>query len=339
MDLDAFVRDLPKAELHVHIEGTLEPELLFELAERNQVALPYSSVEEVRAAYEFTNLQSFLDIYYQGAAVLITEQDFADLMAAYLERASADGVRHAEIFFDPQTHTERGIAFAVFMEGFATAQREAEERFGITSSLILCFLRHLSGEEAVETLEAARPYLDQLVGVGLDSSEVGNPPERFAEAFELAGDLGLHRVAHAGEEGPPAYIRGALDVLGAERIDHGVRLEDDDDLLARVANAGVPLTMCPLSNVKLRVFDAMGDHNLKRLLERGVTVTINSDDPAYFGGYMNDNLSCAHHDGGLSRAELGQLMRNAFATSWAGAERRAAYLDALDAYLAETGAI
>ncbi|MBT8166155.1 MAG: adenosine deaminase [Acidimicrobiia bacterium] len=333
MDLDAFIRDLPKAELHVHIEGTLEPELLFQLAERNQVALPYSSVDEVRAAYEFTNLQSFLDIYYQGAAVLITEQDFADLMAAYLERASADGVRHAEIFFDPQTHTERGIGFSVFMDGFARAQREAEERLGITSSLILCFLRHLSSEEAVETLEAARPYLDHLVGVGLDSSEVGNPPERFAEAFELAGDLGLHRVAHAGEEGPPAYIRGALDVLGAERIDHGVRLEDDDDLLARVAKAGVPLTMCPLSNVKLRVFDVMGDHNLKRLLDRGVKVTVNSDDPAYFGGYIGDNYLAVAEALDLSLGDIAQIARNSIEATFLPNGRRESLLAELDQFV------
>jgi adenosine deaminase len=333
MDMDTFVRGLPKAELHLHIEGTLEPEMLFELAERNGVDLPFATVDEVRAAYEFTDLQSFLDIYYQGAAVLVTERDFADLMTAYLERANADGVRHAEIFFDPQTHTERGIAFPVFMDGFAVAQRDAEERFGITSSLILCILRHLPADAALETLEAARPYLDRLVGVGLDSGEVGNPPERFAEVFEAAGDLGLRRVAHAGEEGPPAYIRSALDVLGAERIDHGVRAEDDEGLLARLATEAIPLTMCPLSNVKLRVFDSLGDHNLKRLLDRGIKVTINSDDPAYFGGYIGDNYVAIAEALDLSRDDLAQLARNSIEATFLPNGRRAALLVELEDYL------
>jgi adenosine deaminase len=334
MDLDTFVRGLPKTELHVHIEGTLEPEMMLELAERNDVTLSYSSIDEVRAAYEFTDLQSFLDIYYQGAAVLVTEQDFADLMTAYLERASADGVRHAEIFFDPQTHTERGIDFPVFMAGFARAQREAEERLGITSSLILCFLRHLSAEDALDTLEAARPYLSQLVGVGLDSSEVGNPPERFAEVFEMAGDLGLRRVAHAGEEGPPAYIRSALDVLGVERIDHGVRVEDDDELLSWLVAHAVPLTMCPLSNVKLRVFDALREHNLKRLLDRGVKVTINSDDPAYFGGYIGDNYRAAAEALDLSRQDLAELARNSIEATFLPNGRRESRLLELEQFLA-----
>mgnify|MGYP001812887709 CR=1 FL=1 len=284
MDLDAFVRGLPKAELHVHIEGTLEPELMFTLADRNGIQLPYAAVDDVRAAYEFTDLQSFLDIYYQGASVLVTAQDFADLMSAYLERAKADGVRHAEIFFDPQTHTGRGVGFPVFMEGFAAAQADAEDRLGITSSLIMCFLRHLPEEAAAETLQAARPYLDQLVGVGLDSGEVGNPPERFAEVYETARDHGLRAVAHAGEEGPPAYIQGALDVLGVERIDHGVRVEDDHALVDRLVREAMPLTMCPLSNVTLRVFDDRAAHHVKRLLDRGVRVTINSDDAGYVGG-------------------------------------------------------
>jgi len=333
MDMDPFVRGLPKAELHLHIEGTLEPEMLFELAERNGVDLPFATVDEVRAAYEFTDLQSFLDIYYQGAAVLVTERDFADLMTAYLERANADGVRHAEIFFDPQTHTGRGIAFPVFMDGFAAAQRDAEERFGITSSLILCFLRHLPADAALETLEAARPYLDRLVGVGLDSGEVGNPPERFSEVFEAAGDLGLRRVAHAGEEGPPAYIRGALDVLGAERIDHGVRAEDDEGLLERLATEAIPLTMCPLSNVKLRVFGSLGDHNLKRLLDRGLKVTINSDDPAYFGGYIGDNYVAMAEALDLSRDDLAQLARNSIEATFLPNGRRAALLVELEDYL------
>ncbi len=333
MDLASFVRGLPKAELHLHIEGTLEPELMFELAERNGIDLQYGSVDELRAAYQFTDLQSFLDLYYQGAAVLITERDFHDLMAAYLERAAADGVRHAEIFFDPQTHTERGIDFAVFMEGFATAQRDANERLGITSSLILCFLRHLSGEDALETMDAARPYLDRLVGVGLDSGEVGNPPEQFAEAFEAARDLGLRRVAHAGEEGPPSYIRGALDALGAERIDHGVRAEDDDELVGRLVAEAIPLTMCPLSNLKLRVFDDLADHNLKRLLDRGVKVTVNSDDPAYFGGYIGDNYLAIAEALDLSRDDLAWLARNSLEATFLPNGRREELLAELDQYV------
>jgi adenosine deaminase len=333
MDLDAFVRGLPKAELHVHIEGTLEPELMFTMAERNGIELSYSSVDELRAAYEFTDLQSFLDIYYQGAAVLVTERDFADLMSAYLERANADGVRHAEIFFDPQTHTERGIGFPVFMEGFATAQRDAEQRLGITSTLIMCFLRHLSQEAAADTFEAAGPYLDRLVGVGLDSGEVGNPPEPFAEVYEAARDRGLRVVAHAGEEGPPAYIRGALDVLRAERIDHGVRAEDDDELLDRLVQESVPLTMCPLSNVKLHVFDDMAAHNLKRLLDRGVMVTINSDDPAYFGGYVGDNYLAIAQALDLTRADLTQLARNSLEATFLPNGRRAELLAELEAFV------
>ncbi|MDH3539627.1 MAG: adenosine deaminase [Acidimicrobiia bacterium] len=322
MDLDAFIRGLPKAELHVHIEGTLEPELMFTLAERNGIELSYASVDDVRAAYQFTDLQSFLDIYYQGAAVLVTEQDFSDLMIAYLERAHTDGVRHAEIFFDPQTHIGRGVGFAVFMEGFAAAQREAEERLGITSSLILCFLRHLPDEEAAETLDAARPYLNRLVGVGLDSAEMGNPPERFAEVFEAARDHGLRAVAHAGEEGPPAYVWGALDVLRAERIDHGVQVEDDDELVERLVRDSIPLTMCPLSNVKLRVFDDMSDHNLKRLLDRGIRVTVNSDDPAYFDGYIGDNYLAVAEALDLSRSDLAQLARNSIEATFLPNGRR-----------------
>ena len=332
MDLESFVRGLPKAELHVHIEGTLEPELMFDMAARNEISLPFDSVEAVRAAYQFTDLQSFLDIYYQGAAVLVTEQDFSDLMTAYLERAHADGVRHAEIFLDPQTHTERGIGFATFMEGFAAAQRDCEQRLGITTSLILCFLRHLSGDQALETLEAASPFLDRLVAVGLDSGEVGNPPELFAEAFETARDRGLRAVAHAGEEGPPAYIRGALDVLRVERIDHGVRLEDDDDLVERVVRESIPLTMCPLSNVKLRVFDSMSDHNLKRLLDRGVKVTVNSDDPAYFGGYIGDNYLAVAEALDLSREDLAQLAGNSLLATFLPNERRAGLLAELEDY-------
>jgi adenosine deaminase len=335
MDWDPFVRGLPKAELHVHIEGTLEPEMMFELAERNRVPLAYRSVEELRAAYEFTDLQSFLDIYYQGAGVLVTEQDFADLMSAYLERASRDGVRHAEIFFDPQTHTGRGIGFPVFMEGFALAQRRAEERWGITSSLILCFLRHLSAQEALDTFEEAQPFLDRLTAVGLDSGEVGNPPELFAEVFESARDRGLRAVAHAGEEGPPAYIRGALDVLGAERIDHGVRVDEDAGLLQRIIDDAVPLTMCPLSNVKLRVFDTLATHNLKRLMERGARVTVNSDDPAYFGGYIGDNYLAVADALALTPADMIVLARNSLEAAFVTDERRKALLAELDEFVGE----
>lgn len=332
MDLESFVRGLPKAELHLHIEGTLEPEMMFQLAERNGISLPFESVTAVREAYQFSDLQSFLDIYYQGAAVLITRNDFADLMTAYLERAAADGVRHAEIFFDPQTHTERGIDFATFMSGFATAQRACEERLGITSSLIMCFLRHLPGDQALETLEAAGPYLDQVVAVGLDSGEVGNPPELFAGAYQAARERGLRAVAHAGEEGPPAYIRGALEVLLAERIDHGVRVEDDEELVDRIVAESVPLTMCPMSNVKLRVFDKMADHNLKRLLDRGVKVTVNSDDPAYFGGYIGDNFLAVAESLNLSRHDLAVLARNSLEATFLPPERIAELIAELDRF-------
>ncbi|MBP1633139.1 MAG: adenosine deaminase, partial [Acidobacteria bacterium] len=274
--MEAFIRGLPKVELHLHIEGTLEPEMMFRLAERNGMTLPFASVEEVRRAYQFTDLQSFLDIYYQGAAVLRTEQDFYDLMWAYLRRAAADNVRHTEMFFDPQTHTGRGIGFPVFMAGFARAQADARERLGVTSRLIMCFLRHLSGEAALETLEQARPFFEQMVGVGLDSGERGNPPQRFVAAFAAARAAGLRAVAHAGEEGPPAYIRDSLDLLGAERIDHGVACEQDDALVARLVGEGIALTVCPLSNSKLQVFPDLRDHNLRRLLQRGVRITINS---------------------------------------------------------------
>ena len=332
--MEAFIRGLPKVELHLHIEGTLEPEMMFELAERNGVDLPFASVDEVRAAYEFTDLQSFLDIYYQGAAVLQTEQDFYDLMWAYLDRMAGENLRHAEIFFDPQTHTERGIGFDVFMAGFDRARADALERHGITTMLVMCFLRHLSGEAAVETFEQARPFLGSISAVGLDSGEVGNPPERFAEAYRLAKAEGLRAVAHAGEEGPPAYIWGALDVLGAERIDHGVACEQDEDLLERLVAEGIPLTMCPLSNVKLRVFGVLEDHNLKRLLDRGVTVMVNSDDPAYFGGYLTENYVALQRALGLAEADLAALARNGIQATFLPDERKRALLDELDEYLA-----
>ena len=330
MDLADFVRRLPKAELHVHIEGTLEPAMLYELAQRNGIDIPFDSVEDIAAAYEFVNLQSFLDIYYQGAAVLVAERDFYDLMLAYLERAHNDGVVRAEIFFDPQTHTARGINFRVFMGGFTAAMADAEEAWGISAGLIMCFLRHLPPEDAVETLHQAEPFLDRVLGVGLDSSEVDNPPEWFAEPYRLAREVGLRAVAHAGEEGPPAFITKAIDVLEAERIDHGVRADEDAGVIARLVRDQIPLTMCPLSNVKLRVFDTMRDHNLKQLLDLGVKVTINSDDPAYFGGYILDNYLAVATGLGLTRAELVQLARNSIEASFLSDTEKAPLLRKID---------
>jgi adenosine deaminase len=330
----AFADGLPKAELHVHIEGTLEPELLLELAERNGVDVPFADVDAVRRAYSFTDLQSFLDIYYQGAAVLQTEQDFFDLMAAYLRRAHDDGVRRAEIFFDPQTHTERGVDFDVFMNGFTRAIDEMQAETGISVGLILCFLRHLSGEDAVATFEAARPHLHRMIGVGLDSSEIDNPPSDFIEVFDLARAEGLHLVAHAGEEGPPLYISEALDALRVERIDHGVRCEEDPELVARLIESETPLTVCPLSNLALRVVDRLEDHNLLRLLRRGVRVTINSDDPAYFGGYIGENYRACIEALELDRADVVALTRNSLQASFAPATDKAKWLAELDEYVA-----
>jgi adenosine deaminase len=334
VDTASFVRSLPKAELHLHIEGTLEPEMMFDLAARNGIDLPYATVDEVRAAYEFSDLQTFLDIYYQAASVLVTEEDFYDLMVAYLGRAAHDGVRRAEIFFDPQTHTERGIEFHVFMDGFTRAITYARERWGISAALIMCFLRHLPGEAAVGTWREAEPYVDHLIGVGLDSAEVGNPPEWFADAYAFARAAGLHAVAHAGEEGPPMYITGALDALHAERIDHGVRCEEDPALVERLVEEQIPLTMCPLSNVKLRVFDRLEDHNLKRLLDRGVRVTINSDDPAYFGGYVLDNYVATAEALGLTRDDLVALAQNSIEATFLPPEHKQALLDELAAVAA-----
>ena len=327
---ETWIRNLPKAELHVHIEGTLEPEMMFELASRNGVDVPFASVTDVRAAYVFDDLQSFLDIYYQGAAVLQTEQDFYDLMSAYLERAAADGVRRAEVFFDPQTHTERGVGFPVFMEGFLRAMDAAQTRLGITTALILCFLRHRSGEDAVATWLQAAGYHDRILAVGLDSSEVGNPPELFIEAYAMARRAGLHAVAHAGEEGPPAYILGALDELGAERIDHGLRGEEDEAVIERLVADGIPLTMCPLSNVRLRAFDRIEHHNLKRLLDRGVRVTVNSDDPAYFGGYIGDNYVAVTEALGLSDDDVFRIARYSIEATFLAAPEKAALLAELE---------
>ncbi|MCL1594125.1 MAG: adenosine deaminase [Actinomycetia bacterium] len=316
MENESFIRSLPKAELHVHIEGTLEPELMFALAARNDIALPFASVEDIRVAFRFSNLQSFLDIYYQGAQVLITEQDFYDMMMAYLERANADGVRRTEIFFDPQTHTERGIDFATFMNGFSSAIDDATTRWGLSVGLIMCFLRHLSPDDALATWHQSEPFRDQLLGIGLDSSEIGNPPELFSEPFRLAREAGLHVVAHAGEEGPPSFIAGAIDELHAERIDHGVRCEDDPALVERLAALQIPLTMCPLSNIKLKVFEDLSDHSLKRLLDQGVMVTINSDDPSYFGGYVLANYVAVAQALDLTRDDLITLARNSIEASF-----------------------
>ena len=323
-----MLQAMPKAELHIHIEGSLEPELIFELAQRNGVSLPYASVEALRQAYAFTDLQSFLDIYYAGASVLLTEQDFYDMTMAYLRRAAADNVRHAEIFFDPQTHTARGVPFQTVVDGIWRACQDGP----ISATLIMCFLRHLSEEEAIATLEEALPFRDKIIGVGLDSSEVGHPPEKFARVFERARNLGLHLVAHAGEEGPPAYIESALDVLNVERIDHGVRCLEDADLTARLVREQMALTVCPLSNIKLRVFDVMGDSNLRRLLDEGLAATVNSDDPAYFGGYINDNYLAAFDALPLDVNHARQLAKNSFAAAFLEPERKRAYLAEVDAF-------
>jgi len=311
-----FIANLPKAELHLHIEGTLEPELMFELARRNGIVLPHESVDALRRAYDFSDLQSFLDLYYQGAGVLQTQQDFYDMTAAYFHKAASQNVRHAEIFFDPQTHTDRGIAFETVITGIHDAQLHAERDFGITSKLILCFLRHLSEDEAMKTLDEALPFRDWIVAVGLDSSERGHPPSKFARVFGRAREAGLFAVAHAGEEGPPEYIREALDLLGARRIDHGVRCLEDPVLVDLLVARQIPLTVCPLSNIRLRVFDTMRDHPLRTMLARGLKVTINSDDPAYFGGYINENYLAVAEALGLTEEELEQIAKNSFEASF-----------------------
>jgi adenosine deaminase len=331
----ALLRAAPKAELHIHIEGSLEPELIFELARRNGVALPYANVGALRDAYAFTNLQSFLDVYYAGASVLITEDDFDAMAWAYFERAARDNVVHCEIFFDPQTHTARGIDMGVVIRGLDRAARRAESELGLSVRLILCFLRHLSEDDALATLEAALPYRDKFIGVGLDSSEMGHPPEKFERVFARARALGLRLVAHAGEEGPPAYIRSALDVLHVERIDHGVRCVEDAELVARLARECIPLTVCPLSNVKLRVFDTLHRHNVPELLAAGLCVTINSDDPAYFGGYLNDNLVQLFESlPQMGAREAYQVLRNSFEGSFVDDEDKALWIEELDSVFA-----
>lgn len=311
-----LIQSLPKAELHVHIEGTFEPELMFAIAQRNEISIPYKSVEEVKQAYNFHNLQSFLDIYYAGANVLIHEQDFYDLAWAYFEKCADDNVVHTEMFFDPQTHTDRGIAFETVINGLQKACDDAKAKLGITSHLIMCFLRHLSEEAAFETLEQALPYKEQIIGVGLDSSEVGHPPSKFERVFAKAREAGFLVVAHAGEEGPAEYVWEALDLLKVNRIDHGVRSEEDPELMQRLIAEKMPLTVCPLSNLKLCVVDDMQQHNIRRLLQQGVHVTVNSDDPSYFGGYMNDNFIAIAEALDLSNDELKQLAINSFEASF-----------------------
>nr|WP_260927836.1 adenosine deaminase [Novosphingobium sp. 9] len=335
-DLDAFIVGLPKAELHLHIEGSLEPELMFALAARNSVAIPYASVEDVRAAYAFSNLQDFLDIYYAGASVLLVRQDFHDLAMAYFERAHADGVRHAELMFDPQTHTDRGVPFADVIEGLLSAMAEAEARFGITSALILSFLRHLSEEAAFETLAMAEPWLDRIAAVGLDSSEVGHPPAKFERVFAAARAKGLKITAHAGEEGPPAYVHEALDLLNVDRIDHGNRALEDEALVARLVAEEMTLTVCPLSNHKLCVVDDLADHPLDRMLALGLKATINSDDPAYFGGYVADNYRAVAAARGLSREALATCARHSFTGSFLPEAAVAKHLAAIEAFVPES---
>jgi adenine deaminase len=333
--LTELLRTMPKTELHIHIEGSLEPELIFELARRNGVALAYPDVDSLRRAYAFTDLQSFLDIYYAGASVLLKEADFFDMAMAYFRRAAADGVVHAELFFDPQTHTDRGVSFETVIRGLSRARETAQRELGLSSALILCFLRHLSEEAAFETLEEALPWRDHFVGVGLDSSELGHPPEKFAKVFARSRELGLRLVAHAGEEGPPAYVWSALDVLKVERIDHGVRALEDADLVQRLARDRVPLTVCPLSNVKLRVFDRLSDHNLGQLLASGLVATVNSDDPAYFGGYLHQNfVETFAALPALQAPQAYTLARNSIEASFADASAKARWIDQLDARFA-----
>ena len=330
-----FIEGLPKAELHLHIEGTLEPEMMFALARRNGVALPYGSVEALRAAYEFSNLQDFLDIYYRGTDVLREEPDFYDLTLAYLEKARTEAVLHTEIFFDPQAYTARGIAFDTVVEGIHRALAEAARAFGLTSKLIMCFLRHLDEDDAQATLDAALAHKERIAAVGLDSSEVGHPPGKFARVFARARAEGFLAVAHAGEEGPAAYVREALDTLGVARIDHGNRSLDDDALVARLARDKVPLTVCPLSNLKLAVVGDMTRHPLRTMIDRGLFVTVNSDDPAYFGGYVNANYRAVQDALGLGRDTLAGLARNSFEASFLDQTAKEAHIAKLDAYLAK----
>ena len=325
-----FVQELPKAELHLHIEGSLEPELMFSLAKRNNIDLPYKNVEEVKKAYQFHNLQSFLDIYYAGASVLIEEQDFYDMTWAYLEKCSRENVRHIEIFFDPQTHTDRGISFDTVINGIYSALKDGEEKLSISFKLIMCFLRHLDEESAFKTLEQALPHKDKIIGVGLDSSEVGHPPSKFEKVFTKALEEGFLTVAHAGEEGPPSYIWEALELLKVSRIDHGVRSLEDEKLMKHLVKEKIHLTVCPLSNIKLCVFNDLKDHNIGELLKAGVSVSINSDDPAYFGGYMNENYIQTMDALRLSFEEVGSIAKHSFKGSFLSKDIVEGYLSEID---------
>jgi len=331
--MDSFIQKLPKVELHIHIEGSLEPEMMVAIAQRNNIQLPYDSVEAVRAAYQFENLQSFLDLYYAGAGVLQTEQDFYDLTWAYLEKCAAQTVRHTEIFFDPQSHTDRGIPFEVVLSGIQQALKDAQAKFGISSRLILCFLRHLSAESAMVTLEQALPYQEAIAAVGLDSSELGHPPSKFQPVFDRARAEGFLTVAHAGEEGPADYIWEAIRLLNVVRIDHGVRCVEDPALVDYLVQHQIPLTVCPLSNVKLCVFDQLEQHNLKQLLDKGLRVTINSDDPAYFGGYMQENVAQTQAALNLSPQDLYAISKNAIAASFLSAKDQQALIEELDTFM------
>ena len=333
--METFIHYIPKAELHIHIEGSLEPELMFELATRNGVHLPFESAADIRQAYAFTNLQSFLDIYYQGAQVLLTENDFYQMTWAYLQKAAEQNVRHAEIFFDPQTHTDRGIKFETVLKGISMALSDAEQQLGLSSKLIMCFLRDLGSTEALKTLKQALPFKDYIAGVGLDSAELGHPPEAFKHVFDLARQHGFKAVAHAGEEGPPEYIWQALKLLKVERIDHGVRCVEDSGLVEYLVKEQIPLTVCPLSNIKLRIFDNIHSHNFKQMLDLGLCVTINSDDPAYFGGYIEENYRAVYAAHGLNFQDIHKIARNAFKASFLTQAEKQKYLHELDEFVSD----
>jgi len=334
LTMKTFIEGLPKAELHLHIEGTFEPELMFEIAARNGIQLPYASVEALHKAYDFSELQDFLDIYYQGMNVLLTEQDYFDLTWAYLSKVNADKVRHVEIFFDPQGHTSRGVKFATVIHGIHRALQRAQIEFDLSSKVIMCFLRHLDEADAIDTLEEAAEFKHLIAGVGLDSSERGNPPEKFTQVFELARQQGYHIVAHAGEEGPPDYINQALDILKVERIDHGNTAMQDTALVERLVTEQIPLTVCPLSNLKLCVVENLSEHPLREMLDRGICATINSDDPAYFGGYMNDNFFAVEEALSLGKQRLAKLVRNSFEAAFIEETRKQVLLAELDTYIA-----
>ncbi len=332
-NIENFIHNIPKAELHIHIEGSLEPELIFKIAKRNNVPLKYSSVEDLRKAYNFHNLQSFLDIYYEGANVLLEEEDFYDMTCAYIEKLKAQNVVHAEIFFDPQTHTARNVSFEKMIKGITRALVKGKEKYEISSGLIMCFLRHLSAGSAMETLEQSLPYKDMILAIGLDSSEVGNPPSKFTEVFKKASSLGFLTVAHAGEEGPPNYIWEALEKLNVSRVDHGVRCLEDKDLVKELVKKEIPLTVCPLSNVKLSVFKKLEEHNLKELLDAGLIATVNSDDPAYFGGYMSENFLGVQKSLNLTKKHIYTLAKNSFKASFLSDLEKQKYLDKLDNFV------